>query len=184
MICPGDLAGKDEAFVRELISYCAQIADELDALEMYGHLGGRFDGNIRDEYIDAVVHGTIASEAAKRAAIKEREGRDTGYYESQSLKTYRARTPKPGYVYLIAADNGTYKIGVSVDPKRRVKKMGINLPYELEVVHTIPTEDMLATEKALHALFADKRVGGEWFELDESDVTLVKRIENGADLDE
>jgi len=93
------------------------------------------------------------------------------------------RKPKKGYVYLAEADNGTYKIGQSIRPEERIRTIGVKLPYALKVNHVIPTDDMEITECILHDMFATKRVGGEWFELDAFDVETIKTIENGAELD-
>ena len=97
---------------------------------------------------------------------------------------YVKRKPQKGYVYLAAADNGTYKIGLSKEPLRRIEKLGVTLPYALEVAHLFPTDDMYTSENILHERFSDKRLDGEWFELDADDVELIKSIENGADLDD
>jgi len=123
----------------------------------------------------------------KNASAIEREhtpsfmrgDRERGVHEFGQAK----HKPKTGYVYLLLADNGVYKIGASENPKRRGRELGIKLPYALVQVHLIPTDDMVTTEQILHGWFAEKRLDGEWFELDADDVELIKTIENGADLD-
>lgn len=54
------------------------------------------------------------------------------------------------------------------------------LPVELFVVATIASEDAYWLERVLHAHYADKRVRGEWFRLDDFDLRAlqsVKRID-------
>lgn len=81
-----------------------------------------------------------------------------------------------GYVYLLKADNGLYKIGRSKSLDARIKQLGLILPYELELALVIETIDTTKLEQELHDHFADKRKRGEWFELDESDLCYLAEI--------
>lgn len=88
-------------------------------------------------------------------------------------------TTNPGYVYLVKAvyPERIYKIGKSSEPKKRLKKMGVKLPFPIEVMHLIRTDDMSKCERALHIEYDDKRLEGEWFELDERDVKDILIID-------
>lgn len=81
-----------------------------------------------------------------------------------------------GYVYVVQADNNLYKIGKSKDPHTRIQSLGVRLPYELEVLVLIESTNYTQLEKELHKHFADKRKGGEWFELDENDLEYIKSL--------
>lgn len=89
----------------------------------------------------------------------------------------RLAPPKrPGFVYLIRADNGVYKIGKTKLLGPRVNWLAVNLPYSIKVIHVIKTQDMDDMERWLHAQFQDKRLGGEWFDLDDAEVEHIKGI--------
>jgi hypothetical protein len=63
-------------------------------------------------------------------------------------------------VYFIRA--GDYiKIGVASDPHRRLREHQTSSPQKLELVGVI--EGGRELERALHAMFSDAHVNGEWF---------------------
>lgn len=75
-----------------------------------------------------------------------------------------------GYVYLMHAETGHHKIGLSKDPRARLRAFRIEMPLEDKLLHVFPAENMAAAEKALHRKFAAKRFRGEWFLLEPDDV--------------
>ncbi len=80
------------------------------------------------------------------------------------------------YVYLIKSQN-YYKIGRSKNPPQRMRKLaGALPPVDPELVHVIDSKDPRRLERALHALFANKHVKGEWFVLMPEDIDVIKRI--------
>lgn len=81
-----------------------------------------------------------------------------------------------GYVYLILASTGHYKIGRTKSYKDRMKLFGVQLPFTFEFIHVIQTEDMYTLESKLHERFASKRVNGEWFSLTDEDVAYIKSL--------
>ncbi|MFT3905685.1 MAG: GIY-YIG nuclease family protein [Steroidobacteraceae bacterium] len=83
-----------------------------------------------------------------------------------------------GYVYLALMKVGRekrYKVGKADIVERRKRQIGPHLPEELELVHTISTDDAYGIEAYWHNRFAEKRRGGEWFELCGADVKAFKR---------
>jgi len=90
----------------------------------------------------------------------------------------KSMPPKSGYIYVLRADNGLYKIGRSVNIDGRIKRLETVLPYELEFVCAIEAEDYITTEERLHQVFADKCVKGEWFELAKADIEYLKITPN------
>ena len=90
------------------------------------------------------------------------------------------RTADPGYVYLmraVAPEVNWYKIGLSIDPNFRLKTFNaIKLPFAIELVCTIQTTSMRELERHLHQRFADQRVRGEWFDLDDADVEYIEGL--------
>ena len=82
------------------------------------------------------------------------------------------RTARPGYIYLLHADTQScYKIGMTTNLQRRMAN--ILLPFPITMVHSIAVPDMVWAERHLHTRFADKRLNGEWFNLDDDDVRWI-----------
>jgi predicted GIY-YIG superfamily endonuclease len=90
-----------------------------------------------------------------------------------------SKSPKVGYVYLIRAESGLYKIGRTTSPQNRMKTFGIKLPFQVEYECLILTYDMVGTERALHQHFASKHMNGEWFRLTPEDVKYIKDYAGG-----
>lgn len=81
--------------------------------------------------------------------------------------------PIPGYVYLIhGIGTSWYKIGVSLDTKVRLKQLGTQGPFKIELIHQLKVDDMVAVESYFHRLFNGKRAEGEWFTLSPDDIKL------------
>ena len=70
------------------------------------------------------------------------------------------------YIYLVRRGNH-YRIEAA---------SGVNQDH-LCLVHRIQTQNMDALRCSLFEHFTEKKMEGEWFELDNSDVALLKRIE-------
>ncbi len=68
--------------------------------------------------------------------------------------------------------NGLHKIGRSLSPLKREKTLQSEEP-EIEMVASWPGKT--SDEYDLHKRFASKRIRGEWFNLDESDVLSIVR---------
>ena len=72
------------------------------------------------------------------------------------------------YVYFLRA-RGTpkrIKIGKAKDPIERMRALQTGCPHKITLAGAIKCKDdsqALRVEKALHAVFADKRKQGEWF---------------------
>ena len=82
--------------------------------------------------------------------------------------------PVPGHVYLVRSGK-FHKIGRSNDHGRRTYEIGLQLPEQLEVVHTIETDDAVGIERYWHERCKDRRRNGEWFLLSKADVAAFKR---------
>ncbi len=82
----------------------------------------------------------------------------------------------PCYVYLmIDTANGYYKIGISNHPEYREGTLQSEKPtIELVCARQYPSRTIAsAIESALHIAFGEKRLRGEWFELNENDVNDI-----------
>lgn len=108
-----------------------------------------------------------------REEIRDREQeKDEAHAERRQLKK------RQGYVYLIKAENGLYKIGRSNDPANRRKTFGIKLPFKVDFEAIILRDDMVAAECELHERFKHRRVDGEWFDLSNEEVEQIKAMTN------
>jgi Meiotically up-regulated gene 113 len=89
-----------------------------------------------------------------------------------------AATTKEGYVYLALLKLGRerrYKIGKAVLVEHRKDQISLQLPEDVELVHTINTDDAYGIEEYWHRRFAAKNTKGEWFSLSRGDVQAFKR---------
>jgi hypothetical protein len=74
-----------------------------------------------------------------------------------------------GVVYLLG-DGTFFKIGKSIQPQQRYKRLSIQLPKPVDLVHEIRTNDVGRLERHWHIFFAERRCNGEWFKLAAEDV--------------
>lgn len=104
---------------------------------------------------------------------------------------------KPVKIYLIFCKTiNLYKIGVSVNPEKRIKQLQTGTPYELCAVNIYESKYPFKVEKILHNSLVSKKtpdnfqydfelLGGEWFNLSATDVLnfshRCKKIEERID---
>lgn len=104
--------------------------------------------------------------------------------EKEAAKAIRKQSPKSraGYVYVIRSLTALtyYKIGRSATPEKRMKKFEVTIPFEVEPVLLIQTDDMFTLETELHARFSSKRTDGEWFILDKSDLEYIASLQQST----
>lgn len=84
------------------------------------------------------------------------------------------RNNKSNNVYLIQAENGLTKIGVSNDAYKRLKTLDVGSPVNLELLFYFNTDEAMRIEGFLHNKFAKKLVKGEWYNLSCSDIKWIK----------
>lgn len=91
---------------------------------------------------------------------------------------------RPGYIYIIKSEMGSCKIGRSKNVPDRLKLFEVKLPFNFEIIHLFPCCDMVDAERQLHLIFGEKRVNGEWFELSNSDIAIIKTVHCANDFRE
>jgi Meiotically up-regulated gene 113 len=79
-----------------------------------------------------------------------------------------------GSVYLLKSGR-YYKLGRTNSFGRRQREIELQLPEQASTVHVIQTDDPPGIEGYWHKRFADRRKNGEWFELNQVDVSAFKR---------
>jgi hypothetical protein len=84
-----------------------------------------------------------------------------------------SKRPRVGYVYLVWSEHG-YKIGKSVNVRQRTRLFSVKLPFPIRVEHFAKFSDYSQAEKTLHDYFHEQRLDGEWFQLSEADIELIK----------
>lgn len=85
------------------------------------------------------------------------------------------------YVYLMVdKTNGYHKIGISNKPEYRERTLQSEKPtIELLCAKQYPTRTLAeAIESALHKVYSEKRIRGEWFALDSQDIEQLKTMFN------
>ena len=72
-----------------------------------------------------------------------------------------------GYLYVIGTDNGLVKIGITErHVKERVTSLQTGCPFKITKVWTSENIDgYQKCERLLHAVYADYRTNGEWFQV-------------------
>jgi len=79
----------------------------------------------------------------------------------------------PGHIYVLKSQYG-YKIGKSRRLHDRTRLFAVKLPFDFDVLITGWSPNYSATERDLHRQFAEKRLEGEWFSLDERDLAAIR----------
>jgi len=87
----------------------------------------------------------------------------------------RARD-REGFVYLVRAESGEYKIGRSKNVEARLRNFRTLSPLEFELLHSFYADHASKAESELHKKFTGKRIKREWFSLDGVDVSMIMSI--------
>jgi hypothetical protein len=97
-------------------------------------------------------------------------GEVRGLPDPVANKTYQQI---PGYVYLIESQYG-YKIGKTVNIQSRINLFSVKLPFPIKLINYAWFDNYSAAEREFHELFSEKRLEGEWFDLSEDDIEIIK----------
>lgn len=85
---------------------------------------------------------------------------------------YPGRKTKTSKTYVVH-DGFKYKIGKSVNPKRRISELTKNSSaYDLRIITIFPYD----IERDLHKFFEDKRDKGEWFSLNKTNINFILHL--------
>jgi hypothetical protein len=132
--------------------------------------------NSDPEYKQAVEE----MEDVREVTVRARGGR-----KPASAKPRRglSKGEKAGYLYVIACHGFPYyKIGRTVLPvEARFASIQTGSPFKLSLVNAMLVNNCFKLEAELHYLFAEKRVRGEWFELDSKDLEILNKKMGSAE---
>lgn len=90
-----------------------------------------------------------------------------------------------GKVYLLNAwGTDRYKIGITKgDIDKRIKQLQTGCPDEIILTNSYETENYRKLEGWMHRKLNSKRVEGEWFELEDSDVfSFIEECKKGDEI--
>ena len=152
--------------------YQFTYVEEDDYLAIQDNMG--FIPDRRD--IEVMVEGlTRFLENWSTEDIENFNEHKVSYRETCSTNETSSKTKEPeqGSIYFVQDDQGRVKIGRTKNLKQRLGEY-TKLPYEPTLITTYEAKDYIRAEKLLHEHFADKRLRGEWFNLDEEDIKAIK----------
>jgi hypothetical protein len=163
--------------VCRMTEYADQYTDRLDyhSPEQMAKMLTDIEVVINQKHWTFDLDKIILFRASVRRELARRETRE----RQEAQKKAKAEKLDKGYVYLIQSPTGAYKIGRTKHPEQRMKTFGVQLPFEVEFLCMIETTKMRLLERELHEKFESKRVNGEWFALEPSDVDYIKGLSNG-----
>lgn len=83
-----------------------------------------------------------------------------------------------GYVYVIQDIDISmfYKIGRTINPKDRLNRFAVELPFATEIVAIVATDDAPTLEWQLQQRYANSRKRGEWFDLGRDQVREICKL--------
>jgi hypothetical protein len=88
---------------------------------------------------------------------------------------YHGRQKRAGIVYIMRAETGAYKIGMTIrNVQQRLHQLRTGSPVDISLIWHAKVEDADGVERLLHRRFDDQRIRGEWFDLTEGDLEWVR----------
>ena len=115
--------------------------------------------------------------------LEDEKQKRKGYVESRRASRTKCDEDNVRIYLLIDLDSNFIKIGSSVNPLRRYNEIANqtvsvvgsseNRNYKL-LWFSEPT--VRTMEKEIHVIFSKKRISGEWFDLDDDDISTIKRL--------
>lgn len=90
------------------------------------------------------------------------------------LRNLHASKNSVGYIYFLnIVGTNKYKIGVSTNPKRRLRDISSYIPFELKLLSIHKLNTPYEIEQDFINLYSDNLIKNEWFEFD---LNTVKKI--------
>jgi len=121
----------------------------------------------------------------KQAQMRERIRQPLVYKTANGLRAHPRRPQLPetrpfarGHIYLIGNHtHGWYKIGLSHEDSIENRLCAFrNLPFGIDLEKTWLCDRVTWAERALHNLFASRRIAGEWFQFNPSELARVQTV--------
>jgi predicted GIY-YIG superfamily endonuclease len=96
------------------------------------------------------------------------------FYEVENSSEIENNIGKEGFVYIAKQKDKSYKIGITIDLEKRRKTFKIGNPF-IEILASKKCINYKEIEKKIHYLLQDKKISGEWFDLN---IDLLENIIN------
>lgn len=150
---------------------------EWDLIEPHYRAGIRSLKDIGKEF--EVSDAAIVKHAKKVGWVRDTTARSRLKGRAQAgvaLDTIADEFARSGFIYVMFVDSGVqrfFKVGMACNLDARIKTHQCSSPFEVRVAIAYFVEDMRAEELALHSLFSEKRVRGEWFSLSDDDLRMI-----------
>ncbi len=112
--------------------------------------------------------------AAKRALLLGSEAGEEGMVATGAC-VKRTKPVVPGLVYMLQA-GPHFKVGMTTNLDKRLTQIKLQLPFAVQVVHTIKAANPSQVESHWHRRFAALRLNGEWFALGSAEVSEFKNV--------
>jgi hypothetical protein len=159
----------------------SQSCDDEYSITKFGEIG-LFQQyiNLYGKALDTCINGDIrdlTKHIARRMGIREDEAMQLLCQQNVSSSKEVKIKYDYCYVYLMHDKrNGYHKIGISKTPEYREKTLQSEQPnIEMVCFKRYPSRKIAkAFESALHDAYAEQRVRGEWFNLSEIDIEMLK----------
>jgi predicted GIY-YIG superfamily endonuclease len=93
-----------------------------------------------------------------------------------------AKARNNNFIYVIGRQDGPVKVGVTSNPQSRLGQIRTGCPFHVELLHAEPMlsrAHALQHEADFHAVYEEKRLNGEWFDIDAE--LAIELIETGLD---
>ncbi len=162
------------AKVDQLILQICYI-DQVDAfcpLDQLGHL------YTHEEFRKLVVEMEKFYQLVSDREIEE--GNNAAVSRKHNYAAPGVKRESSKSVYLMRKNNGDCKIGISLNPKDRLKQVKTVEP-SIELLCFFNADDPLKAEESLHNNYMGKHVGGEWFDLTGKDIQYIESIKEYKD---
>lgn len=105
-------------------------------------------------------------------ACKQKAYRNRKFGKTPSRKTR-------GFIYILQDEQGLCKIGMTSQlPACRAIEIVLKEKRWMKLIFYKYIEDAPRLEKEIHALFGNKRIKGEWFQLSLDDIDVIKQYKN------
>lgn len=162
--------------VRKELGYITAPTNNVSPVEWYAMMYGVYQAMPQEEKQELYEWEQEYVDSDGRFATSDWPGwaKYIGKFPTQNQTAEKKK--KSGFIYLVRANTGEFKIGYSVDVQKRLKAFSVQPPFEYELVHAIPVDDMVQAELMLHEKFLDKRIRGEWFKLSDEDIFEILQI--------
>ena len=93
------------------------------------------------------------------------------------LNSKEGDSNRDAYVYLLKC--GVYhKIGRAKDVQKRIGNLATATPYKIALIESVYVDDAILLESILHSACKHFRKRGEWFNLPDEMLTVVKKVLN------